>query len=258
MGMIGNIAKVILPARMFLALKVLKSGPSSAASPGPTYDQDGLMTVHNCDFMNGEAFIRAYKAGEELNSWFGGKIHWRVHTLFWAATRALDLEGDFVECGVHSGGFSRAIVEFVDFARRTDKRFYLLDNFEGIAERLITDEEKINGILEYPYSGSYESVVSTFSEFPNVVIVKGDIPESLSEVESEKISFLSIDLNCAAPEIAAAEFFWDKLVSGAAIVLDDYGWAKHIVQKHAFDDFAERKKVAILSLPTGQGLIIKP
>ncbi len=91
-----------------------------------------------------------------------------------------------------------------------------------------------------------------------MVIVKGDIPESLSEIKSEKISLLSIDLNCAAPEIAAAEFFWDKLVSGAAIVLDDYGWAKHIVQKHAFDAFAERKKVAILSLPTGQGLIIKP
>lgn len=80
---------------------------------------------------------------------------------------------------------------------------------------------------------------------------------TLDQVKSDKISFLSIDLNCAAPEIAAAEFFWDKLVSGASIVLDDYGWAKHIVQKHAFDDFARRRGVPILSLPTGQGLIIK-
>lgn len=80
---------------------------------------------------------------------------------------------------------------------------------------------------------------------------------TLDQVKNDKISFLSIDLNCAAPEIAAADFFWDKLVNGASIVLDDYGWAKHIVQKHAFDDFARRRGVPILSLPTGQGLIIK-
>ena len=65
-------------------------------------------------------------------------------------------------------------------------------------------------------------------------------------------------MNCAAPEIAAAEFFRDNLVSGAVIVLDDYGWKGYIEQKKAFDDFASRKGVQVLSLPTGQGLIFKP
>ncbi len=65
-------------------------------------------------------------------------------------------------------------------------------------------------------------------------------------------------MNTRDPEIAAAEYFWDKLVSGAAIVLDDYGWRKHIEQKRAFDDFASRRGVQVLSLPTGQGLILKP
>ena len=65
-------------------------------------------------------------------------------------------------------------------------------------------------------------------------------------------------MNCEIPEIAAAEFFWDTLVSGGVIVLDDYGWQGHIVQKHAFDLFSSRKGVQVLSLPTGQGLIFKP
>ena len=65
-------------------------------------------------------------------------------------------------------------------------------------------------------------------------------------------------MNCAVPEIAAAEYFWDKLVSGAVIVLDDYGWVCHIEQKLAFDEFASRKNVQVLVLPTGQGLIFKP
>ena len=258
MGLGGKIAKNILPARIFMSLRTLMNGPSSAATPAPTYDQDGLMTVHNCDFMRDPDFIRAYRAGENLNSWFGGKVEWRMHTLFWAAVRAMSLDGDLVECGVHRGGFSRAIAEFVDIKSRPDKTFYLLDNFEGLSEEQVSDEEKRNGILDYPYSGNYDLVVRTFVEFRNVVVVRGDIPDTLQQVKSEKVSFLSIDLNCAAPEIAAAEFFWDKLVTGAAVVLDDYGWAKHIVQKHAFDEFAKRRNVPILSLPTGQGLIIKP
>jgi O-methyltransferase len=47
-------------------------------------------------------------------------------------------------------------------------------------------------------------------------------------------------------------------VPGAIIVLDDYGWRKQINQKIAFDRFADAREVNILSLPTGQGLLIKP
>ncbi len=255
--MIGKIARTVLPTRVVEAIKVLRNGVSTEILPNATYDQDGLITVHNCDFIYDPQFATAYKTGEDLDSWFGGKVHWRVHTLFWAASRALALEGDLVECGVHRGGFSRAVAEFVDLAQQKDRKFYLLDNFEGLSAEQVTQAEKENGIFEYPYSSDYEAVVEAFSDFQNVVIVKGDIPVTLDQVKSDKISSLSIDLNCAAPEIAAAEFFWDKLVSGASIVLDDYGWAKHIVQKHAFDDFARRRGVPILSLPTGQGLIIK-
>lgn len=255
--MIKQLAKDILPERVFDALRTLKNGPLVDALADATYDQDGLRTIHNCDFIDDPVFARAYEAGEKLDSWFGGNVQWRVHTLFWAATRALALEGDFVECGVHRGGFSKAIAEYIDFAS-LDKKFYLLDSFEGMSEEQLSPEELQNDLLDYPYEGDYDSVKKTFEEYSNVVIIKGRIPESLGEVKAEKVSFLSIDLNNAVPEIAAAEFFWDKLVSGASIVLDDYGWKKHIVQKHAFDDFAKRKGVPILSLPTGQGLIIKP
>jgi hypothetical protein len=61
-----------------------------------------------------------------------------------------------------------------------------------------------------------------------------------------------------APEIAAAEYFWDKLVSGAVVVLDDYGFELHEPQKRAFDFFAEKRGVQVLCMPTGQGLLFKP
>ena len=65
-------------------------------------------------------------------------------------------------------------------------------------------------------------------------------------------------MNAAGPEIAAANFFWDKLVPGAMVILDDYAYVGYEVQKRAFDQFSKEKNVPILSLPTGQGLFIKP
>jgi hypothetical protein len=101
-------------------------------------------------------------------------------------------------------------------------------------------------------------VRATFAPFPNVRIIKGIVPYTLPEVEAEKIAYLSIDMNAAAPEIAALEHFWDMLVPGAMVVLDDYGFRAHIVQKIALDEFARSHGVSILPLPTGQGLIVKP
>lgn len=258
MSVFGQIAQKILPERIFHSLRILKKPQSYFPLESVTYNQDGLITVHNSDFTNDERFKRAYKLGEQLDSWWSAQIHWRVHVLFWAATRAVRLEGDFVECGVNRGGFARSIIEYVAFEQLRDKKYYLLDTFEGLLEKYISDEERRYGVDDYQYEDCYDEVKKTFGNFENVVIVKGAVPETLSQVKSEKVCFLSIDMNCVAPEIAAAEFFWDKLVSGAAVVLDDYGWAKHIVQKRAFDEFAVRKGVPILSLPTGQGLILKP
>jgi hypothetical protein len=66
-------------------------------------------------------------------------------------------------------------------------------------------------------------------------------------------------MNCVEPEIAAAEFFWDKMSPGGVIVLDDYCYSGHYrLQNRAFQEFAERRNVEVLALPTGQGLIFKP
>jgi hypothetical protein len=68
-------------------------------------------------------------------------------------------------------------------------------------------------------------------------------------------------MNCAFPELQALEFFWDRLVVGAIVILDDYGFSAnqtgYINQKLAIDAFAIRKGVSVLCLPTGQGLIVK-
>ena len=90
---------------------------------------------------------------------------------------------------------------------------------------------------------------------PMLRIISRSVPETLTQVDASEVAFLSMDMNCAAPEIAAAEFFWRKMTPGGVILLDDYGHILHQEQKQAFEHFAAERGTTVLSLPTGQGLI---
>ena len=226
---------------------------------GPlTYNADGLATRHNADFMREPRFAQAYERAAEAGVWQNANIQWRVYVACWAAAKGRSLEGDFVECGVYRGSVSRAVMHYIGFRELPDRRFYLVDTYEGMIESLISDEEKKHGRRGGVYEPTYDAVKRTFSDTPNAIVVKGVVPEILTEVRPEKVAYLSLDMNCAGPEVAAAEHFWPRMVSGAAIVLDDYGWTGHIEQKRALDAWAASKGVDVLSLPTGQGLIFKP
>jgi O-methyltransferase len=229
-----------------------------------TYSQDLLYTFHNADFIKDPLFLESYDLGKNTDNGTLLKnydIHWRVHVLCWAASHAMHLEGDFVDCGVHTGICARAVINYVDF-KKSSKKYYLLDTFNGLDKKYSTDwEMQRNTLMGYDNEDGevlFNGVKKTFEEF-NVSIIRGTVPDTLIQVDSDKISYLSIDMNCVAPEIAALEFFWEKMVSGGIIILDDYGYANSTNdQKKAHDEFAHRKMVKILTLPTCQGLIIKP
>lgn len=224
------------------------------------YDQDGLWSIHNHEFMSDPGFRRAYERGIVAN---GGdfKWDWRVHVGLWAASSAAKLEGDFVECGVNRGFLSSSIMTYLNW-NELHKTFYLMDTFKGIDERYITHKESQNEILSRNVDDMYvktpETVKNNFSEWENVKIIVGPIPETLEQASAEKVAYLHIDMNCAPPEVAAFNYFWEKLVPGAFVLLDDYAYKGYESQKEAMDNAASLKNVSILSLPTGQGLIIKP
>ena len=226
---------------------------------GPlNYISDGVATSSNSDFLNDPRFQRAYRLAEETSPWKGFEMQWRTFIVCSLAEMVKHLPGDFVECGVNTGAYSRALIEYIDF-NKTGKKFYLLDTYEGLVPEQITEKEKLNGVGNYlnTYKNVYEQVVKTFSPF-NTKIIKGAVPHTLPECDTNQICYLSIDMNVKEPEIAAANYFWDKLVSGAVLILDDYGFPGHIEQKKAFDEFAAQKGVSILYVPTGQGIIFKP
>ncbi len=156
---------------------------------------------------------------------------------------------------------SSSIMHYLDW-NNLQRRFFLFDTFTGVDERLVTDEEAASGNLGYfremYKTDIYEDAVRNFSEYNNVEIIRGSVPSSLSTVDINAVAYLSIDMNNVTPEIAAIDHFWSKLQPGAPVLLDDYGFVRYEAQKRAFDAWASQHGVAILALPTGQGLIIKP
>jgi O-methyltransferase len=225
---------------------------------GPlTYATDSLATSNNCDFIGEPSFARAYAAAAATNPWQGFTSQWRTYIVCWMADMVKGLEGDYVECGVNTGAYSIAAIKYIAF-EKLDKTFYLLDTYEGLEPSLITDKEKEAGIEQYlsHYKNVYDEVIQTFKDY-NARVIKGIVPYSLNECDATKICYLSIDMNSVEPEIAAMYHFWDKVVSGGVIILDDYGFPMHKNQKMAFDAFVKEKEQHILCLPTGQGIIIK-
>jgi hypothetical protein len=219
-----------------------------------TYTEDGLIAARISEFLFSGRFDVAYQLGKSTESWGTMDLRWRVFVACWAAQHVRHLPGDYVECGVSRGGMARAVVEYTEFWN-LDKKFYLLDSYCGIPDAM----RQSSAVLEFDYSECFQAVKETFAPFPNVRVIRGIVPNTLQDVDSQQIAYLSIDMNCVEPEIAAAEFFWDRLTAGGVIVLDDYCYSDHYaLQNKAFSEFARRRDVEVLALPTGQGLIFKP
>lgn len=216
-----------------------------------TYFGGRMATCHNADFLRDPIFRQSYQTAIDRNNC---GFAWNIMIACWAATHAQRLEGDFVECGVARGGTTSAILSYLGW-KDDHRKFYLFDTFCGLVKDQVTKEDK--GAFNQFYDDCYEDVCRYFSRWNSVVLVRGVVPESLKQLPaSTKVAYLHIDMNCAAPEHAALEFFRNRMVPGGVILLDDYGWRGYQNQKVVHDAFAESLGTKVLPLPTGQGLIM--
>lgn len=95
------------------------------------YARDGLITLHNHDFINTPEFKKAYKRGVKANR-YDYYWQWRVHVGLWAARYAAKLEGDFVECGASKSFLSSSIDDYAYFGYLPQKKA-----FDKFAKKII-------------------------------------------------------------------------------------------------------------------------
>lgn len=235
----------------------------------PSYDSDTMrLWDRSLDFLTDPRFLRAYERGMNSGHRIGRPegstrdigIQFRVYMECWAAEHGTHLEGDFVCCGVNTGINPLAICEYVDF-NTTGKAYWLFDTYEGIPADQLSEAERAADRLDdnVMYRADTHAIAKrNFAPFPKAHLVKGKVPDTLDTVTIDKVAYLAIDMNIAYPERKAIEHFWPKLSPGAFVILDDYGFAPYIEQKQSMDEFARSVGVAVCTLPTGQGMMVKP
>lgn len=229
-----------------------------------TYKGTGFAVRNkNISFMSDEKFSRAWDFSHERNrpGWKDNvpDFRWQSHLACFAAHHGLSLDGDFAEFGVHTALLSATICKFLDFDT-VGKKFYLFDTYEGIPvgdSISAKDSALAQHHNENTYFDCFDIVKETFSDYPNVALVKGLLPESLDQIDLGKLAYVSIDLNNAEYEKQVIERTWDKISDSAFILIDDYAYKGHEEQYDMWNSFAESKSRMIYTAPTGQGLLIK-
>ncbi len=231
------------------ALRALVASAAGIGDPrGPWFIADNLITFgHTHGFLSDPRLVAAVTAEQPSHAEL--TLAWRTHTLCWAAESCLSVPGDYVECGSYQGYSMAVVLRYLSGLQ--GRQCYLYDLFdppggEGEGRRLPAHSPEL-----------FERVRARFAAWPNVLVTRGKVPDVLAEVAPPRIAFLHVDMNNAQAERGALEVLFDRISPGGIIVFDDYGWTGYRDQKHAADEFMRERGLAVLELPTGQGLVVK-
>lgn len=210
---------------------------------------DNLITWNrNLSFLRDDFFVDILR--DEKNTLAEKSILWRTYILLHFAELASSVEGDYLELGCHTGYTAAKVVQKISFGALA-KKYYLYDLFRW------TEGDGHSHLAGHDNPRMFEDVQQRFAEFDFVQIIKGSVPESFAEGFPDKIAFAHVDMNHPDPEAGAMEAVLPRLSKGGAVVLDDYGWWGYSAQKMALDPIIRKHGLAVLELPTGQGLILK-
>jgi hypothetical protein len=154
----------------------------------------------------------------------------------WGAEQARNVPGVFVEVGHAAGFLTRAIIEHLGTDAHT-KQFHVLE---------IANAAGLNG------HGLGES-----NALPKIRKVRGSLTGALAAVDAESLAFLTIALGSAEQEIETGEHFWSRLAVGGVVLLNHYGLAEKEPHARSWEKFSHRHGIALLPLPTGQGVMVK-
>lgn len=166
---------------------------------------------------------------------------------------AAQLDGDFAECGCYRGGTAWLLGE--SSQGKEGRKLHLFDTFEGMP--VLADSDP-GGHKKGDFGDtSLESVKELLSGYNHVEYHPGFIPTTFDGVDG-RFAFVHVDVDLFETSSACYEFFYPKMVKGGIMICDDYGFRKYQTSaRKAVDSFFADKPEVVVTLPTGQALVIK-
>ena len=216
---------------------------------------DGIATRHNDGFRNDPRFRKAYGRAVSASGW-DYRVPYRIHQALWCSAQAQKIEGDFVEFGTGRGfTMSAVLADFTDW-NASSRSLHLFDTFKNTLPDEEGQQSSTNPVSVF-YAESIEQVKANFAEWKRVYFHHGNIFDTLPKFNGTKVAFVHIDMNFYEPEVYGLRTLWDRIPRGGVVLLDDYAFKSHEKQYEAMNELAKLLGFAILSTPTGQGIIIK-
>jgi O-methyltransferase len=138
--------------------------------------------------------------------------------------------GDVIECGVCNGGTAAVLARFASHSR-LNRNVWLLDSFQGMPE--ITPEDGI-GVSNDPAEAHVGKEVgdpervndvlrSIGADLNRVRILPGWFQDTFPSVTAKEIAILNIDADWYESVKLCLNTFYDRVVPGGFVSLDDYG-----------------------------------
>lgn len=156
----------------------------------------------------------------------------RVQSLYRLARR-IEIEkipGDVIECGVCNGG-TAAVLARLASRSRLNRTVWLMDSFQGMPEVSELDGIGADGHTAKSHVGKEvgnpervrEVLRKAGVNFKRVQIVAGWFQNTFPSVTTQKIALLNIDADWYESVKLCLETFYDRVVRGGFISIDDYG-----------------------------------
>jgi len=168
---------------------------------------------------------------------------------------ARGLPGDTAECGVRYGKSSYFVLNAL---RDRNRQHHLCDSFEGLSEPGDVDAETIARRESWRAGdlAADEAIVhEKLKDFPQCRFHRGWIPDCFEGLEGRQFALVHVDVDLYEPTLAAFEFFYPRLVPGAVMVCDDYGFASCPGARRAVDEYFAGRADVLIELPSGQALV---
>lgn len=248
----------IAPDQAVALLSNLRNGLDDAASENVHYQAAEALAMvvypkykfseYGRIFLEDEKFLTYYMRFMDVGNWHSLD---RKYMLDQFLKQSLHLSGDIVECGVWKGASAYLMCQA---HRNSERTIHLFDSFEGLPVPDPRDGDYwFAGALNSPE----EVLRETLAEFSNYRTYKGWIPERFGEVADRQFSFLHVDVDLYQPTLETLSFFYERIVSGGVILMDDYGFNSCPGAKQAADEFFFDKPEKIMMLTTGQAFVLK-
>lgn len=171
--------------------------------------------------------------------------------------KILDLPGDILEFGVYKGTSLVRLLSFRNLLENEYSRkvigFDIFGKFPNSLE-LESDKDFVERFENAGGNGISKKGLEMHLDNKNMrnyELIEGDIlqtiPSFIEKNKGKKISLLHIDVDVYEPTKVILENFWDNIVSGGILMLDDYGTVEG--ETKAVDEFFANQDITIHKPP---------